>query len=347
LQLSFWEVITMNDLVSILIPAFNAERWIGETLKSALGQTWPNCEIIVVDDGSCDNTFEVANRFQSRNLKVIRQENLGASAARNQALSHAQGDYIQWLDADDLLGPDKISRQLLDADAGKDSLRLLSSTFGYFYYRRHKAKFTPTRLWQDLTPLEWLVIRFTDRVWIQPAAWLVSRRLADQAGPWDERLSLNDDGEYFARLVATCEEIKFVPEAKSYYRQANVQSLGNTLTHKACESLFLSLELCYRYLLALENSERTRAVAARHLQASLIYFYPEEVELLGKIAKLSQDLGSSLAPPEQRYKFMLVRSLLGWEAAKKLVFTIPRLKRRICGSYDRLLEMVNCNAHAD
>lgn len=327
----------MNELISILIPAYNAEKWIEETIASALSQTWPNCEIIVVDDGSSDKTFEVASRFQSKTLKVIRQDNMGASAARNKAFSLAQGDYIQWLDADDLLAADKISQQLKYDSDGKNSLRLLSSAFGYFYYRKHRAKFIPTKLWRDLKPTEWFIIRLVDRVWIHPGAWLVSRRLTDRVGPWDERLSLNDDGEYFCRLVAACDDIKFVPESRSFYRQVNVNSLSNTFTHKSRESLYLSLELCYRCLLALEDSERSRTAALQHLQVCLINFYPEESELLSKIFELARELGGDLTLPRLKFKYTVVKNILGWKVAKNLIFEIPRVKKMIYGHYDRML----------
>lgn len=327
----------MNVKVSILIPAYNAESWIQETIASALSQTWPNSEIIVVDDGSTDNTFQVANRFRSKYVKVIRQENMGASAARNKAFSLAQGNYIQWLDADDLLAPDKISQQLKYHNGDEDSLLLLSSAFGYFYYRRYRAKFVPTKLWQDLKPIEWLIIRFTDKVWIHPGAWLVSRRLTERSGPWDERLSLNDDGEYFCRVVAASDEIKFVPESKSFYRQVNVNSLSNTFTHKSRESLFLSLELCYRCLLALENSEKTRTAAFQHLQICLINFYPEESELLIKIFELARELGGDLTVPKLQFKYTVIKELLGWKVAKNLIFEVPRFKKKVYGHYDALL----------
>src|SRR5215467_62161 len=102
----------MQRLVSILIPAYNSEEWIAETIRSAIGQTWPNKEIIVVNDGSTDRTAEVAQRFASRQVLVISTENEGASSARNHAFRLSQGEYIQWLDADDLLAPDKIECQL-------------------------------------------------------------------------------------------------------------------------------------------------------------------------------------------------------------------------------------------
>ena len=98
----------MKPLVSILIPAYNAEETIAYTLQSAIAQIWQRKEIIVVDDGSKDRTAEVARRFASKELAVVSKENQGAAATRNHALRLSQGDYIQWLDADDLLAQDKI-----------------------------------------------------------------------------------------------------------------------------------------------------------------------------------------------------------------------------------------------
>src|SRR5205809_7171536 len=146
----------MKPLVSILIPAYNAERWLAETIRSALGQTWPNKEIVVVDDGSRDRTLSIARQFASKCVSVVTQENQGASAARNRAFELCQGDYIQWLDADDLLARDKIVKQMEVAEAGQSKRTLLSAAWGYFMYRPSKAKFIPTSLWCDLSPVEWL-----------------------------------------------------------------------------------------------------------------------------------------------------------------------------------------------
>ena len=117
----------MPELVSILIPSYNAEHWIAETIESALSQTWDNKEIIIVDDGSTDQTLQIAKKFESTLVKVISQENRGANVARNKALEFAQGDYIQWLDADDVLSPLKIEMQMMargDCDANTQVLLL-------------------------------------------------------------------------------------------------------------------------------------------------------------------------------------------------------------------------------
>src|SRR3989441_3275485 len=147
----------MKPLVSILIPAFNAQEWITDTIKSAVGQTWPRKEIIVVDDGSRDQTLAIARQFASKEVSVVAHANQGAAAARNHALSICQGDYIQWLDADDLLAPDKIASQMEALDRGASKRTLLSSAWGYFLYRPRKADFVPTALWCDLSPVEWLL----------------------------------------------------------------------------------------------------------------------------------------------------------------------------------------------
>src|ERR1700730_16992783 len=141
-------------LVSILIPAYNSEQWIGDAIRSALAQSWQCKEIIVVDDGSRDGTATVARRFASKEVAVVSTENQGAAAARNHAMQLSQGDYIQWLDADDLLAPDKIERQLAALREVDDRRLLLSSPWGYFHYRPWNARFIPNSLWNDLSPAE-------------------------------------------------------------------------------------------------------------------------------------------------------------------------------------------------
>src|SRR5438067_11195854 len=163
----------MQPLVSILIPAYNAERWIGDTIRSALAQTWANKEIIVVDDGSRDRTLSVAREFEAANVRIISQKNQGASAARNKAFELSQGAFIQWLDADDLLSADKIERQVVAAQGLGSERILLSGPWGEFMYRVSKAHFWPTSLWQDLSPTEWIWRKMGENIHMQTGTWLV------------------------------------------------------------------------------------------------------------------------------------------------------------------------------
>ena len=135
----------MEPLVSILIPAYNSQRWIADTLNSALEQTWPKKEIIVVDDGSTDRTLHIAKQFASKSVQVVCQPNQGASVARNTAFSLCQGDYIQWLDADDLLDPHKVEKQLRTLENCTSTRTLLSGAWGTLFIEKGKLDFRQRR----------------------------------------------------------------------------------------------------------------------------------------------------------------------------------------------------------
>ena len=110
----------MSPLVTIGIPCFNAAQFIKTAIESALSQTYPNCEVIVVDDGSTDTSLVVASAFGDR-VNVIRRGRQGGNYARNTILQEARGEWIQFLDADDRLEPEKIAQQFAETDNGRDA----------------------------------------------------------------------------------------------------------------------------------------------------------------------------------------------------------------------------------
>src|SRR5258708_7171146 len=304
----------MKPLVSILVPTFNAHEWIADTLRSAIAQTWERKEIIVVDDGSSDQTLALARQFESNSVWVVTQKNQGAAAARNKAFSMCRGDYIQWLDADDLLAPDKIEKQMEVVNGFGSKRTLFSSAWGHFIYRPQKAKFSPTSLWCDLSPIEWLLRNFERNHWMQPAVWLVSRELTKAAGPWDTRLSLDDDGEYFCRVVLASDAIRFVPDAKVFYRASSSDSLSSIdESEKKLISQFLSMQLHVSYVRSLEESERVRAACLNYLQTRFIRFYPELVALVKHLEQLVEIIGGGLEVPQLYWKRSWRRKFLGWQ----------------------------------
>ena len=332
--------IPMPALVSILIPSHNAEKWIRETIESALSQTWAKNEVIVVDDGSTDSTLQILKRFRSARLKVIAQENRGACAARNTAFSLAQGDFIQWLDADDLLAVDKIAQQMRHIGSNRDSKILLSSAWAKFHYRPHAAKFIPNALWTDLDPIEWLMVRLSQNVWMPIQSWLISRTLADTAGPWDERLAQDQDGEYMCRVVAKSEMVKFVPEAKAFYRVGNTGTISTSKSDKAFESRLLSIKQCIRYMRELEKSERTRDACLRLLETELSYCYSYKINHLDKLYVLARELGGDLTPRES-LKFSITRRMLGMHRAKQLKETLWNWEVAFRKNWDKLLYTIS------
>jgi glycosyltransferase involved in cell wall biosynthesis len=332
------EIPERQTLVSILIPAYNAERWIGDTIDSALRQTWPHKEIIVVDDGSTDQTAAIASNFLKDGVAVITQKNQGASAARNEAFAHCRGDYIQWLDADDLIAPEKISRQMAMAERISDPRVLLSGEWGRFMYRARHARFSRTRLWEDLSPTEWLFRKLGENLFMPPQTWLVSRELTEMAGPWDERLSLDDDGEYFSRVVMACKGIHFVPGTRAFYRASGPGSLSDVdQSKRKLESLWLSLRLQIHRLQTLENSERARTACVIFLDNWLKFFYPWRLDIVEEAQQLAETLGGHLGMPRLRRKYAWIEKFGGRRIATRVEEFLPNLRSNLERFWDRTM----------
>jgi glycosyltransferase involved in cell wall biosynthesis len=309
----------MKPLVSILIPAYNAEKTIAHTLQSAIAQTWPQKEIIVINDGSKDGTAEILRRFASKGVAVVSTENRGLPAAVNHALRLSQGDYIQELDADDLLAPNKIERQLAVAEEISSKKVLLSSPWAPFYYRTRYARFVHSSLCQDLSPVDWLVRKMNDNVHMQNATWLMSRELAEAVGPWDERLHYDQDGEYFARAVVASDGIRFVPGTGIYYRASSastrISHIGNSNTKK--DSLLLSMKLHVQYLRSLEDSVRVRKACLAYLQNWFYVFYPDRLDAVVELQTLAEQLQGCLERPGLSWKYAWMKPIIGAKATKR------------------------------
>ncbi len=328
----------MKPLVSILIPAFNAQNWIADTLRSAIAQTWEPKEIIVVDDGSPDRTPEIARQLESDSMRVVTQKNQGAAAARNKAFSLSRGDYIQWLDADDLLAPDKIARQMEALRDYPSKRMLLSSAWGSFLYRYERTRFVPTPLWCDLSATEWLLRKMGQNLHMQTATWLVSREISEAAGPWDTTLLGDDDGEYFCRVLLQSEGVHFVPEAKVYYRDTGSRSLsyiGHSGRKK--EAQWRSMLLHINYIRSLEDSPRVRAACLKYLQNWTIHFYPDRLDIFQQADQMARKLGGKLEAPRLSWKYAWIRVVFGWGLAKRAQMFLPNLKWALLRSWDKTL----------
>ncbi len=327
----------MKPLVSILIPAYNAEKWIAYTLQSALEQTWPRKEIIVVDDGSADGTLEIARGFTSKGFTVVSVENRGASAARNHALQLSKGDYIQWLDADDLLAPNKIERQLAALRGVDDPRTLLSGPWGYFNYRTRYAKFVPNSLWNDLSPVEWLLRKMNENLHMQTSTWLTSRELTEAAGPWDTRLQSDDDGEYFCRVLMASKGTRFVPDAKVFYRKTpsfnRVSYIGDSDDKK--DSMVISMKLHIQYLRSLEDSDPVRQLCCTYLQTWFHNFYPERPDLVAELQSIAAELHGHLEEPRLGWKYSWMKPIFGWKSTKRFRRVFPQIRSALIMYLDK------------
>jgi glycosyltransferase involved in cell wall biosynthesis len=328
----------MQPLVSILIPAFNAERWIAQTIQSALKQTWPRKEIIVIDDGSSDQTLAIAQRFDSKIVSVSKQTNQGAAAARNRAYAISQGEFLQWLDADDVLAPDKIAVQLADEERSVEGT-LHSCAYSTFYRYPSCARAISNSLGRDLDSRDWLVTALNTGDWVPPHAWLVSRHLAELAGPWDERLSLNDDGEYFCRVVSVSTRVKFHPKARCFYRTGNSRSLNQVRSQEALQSLLLSVNRSVDHLLKLDRTPQARKAALAFLQYNINQFKVKDPAIWGRFLERAKSLGGVVRPPTETWKFRVACALLGEYYAVRVKVGVGRLKWAAFRARERILSL--------
>ncbi len=267
------------------------------------------------------------------------QRNQGAAAARNKAFSLSQGDYIQWLDADDLLDPDKIAKQV-DALASCPSRRtLLSSAWGHFIHRPDHAKFIATGLWCDLAPMEWLLRKWEQNIFMQTATWLVSRELTEAAGPWNTRLLGDDDGEYFCRVILASDGIRFVPNARMFYRRVppNRRLSHVGISTEKAEAHFLSMQLQIRHIRAAADSARVRAACLKYLQSDSSHFYPERPDMFKQAEQLAADLGGRLQAPQLPLKYAWIQRLFGWAAAKRTQVHYNQCKSSVITAWDAAL----------
>ena len=265
-----------RPLVSVIIPAYNAEKYITNTLESVINQTWGNIEIIVIDDGSVDKTREIVTKAARihTNIQYYQQENKGCPIAKNIGLSYARGEFIQYLDSDDLLSQDKIESQI-NALKNKPYALAVCKTIVF----QESAKFDTgheidtSHLYSTKNPFAFFLNLYgfnNKEGMIQPNAFLMHKKLADKVGIWDSRLSQapNEDSEYFCRVILNCNEIIYTGGVNYYRKLENNNSLskknsfqyalGAMQTEKLKSSHLLQIDSSYPCLLYTSPSPRDR-----------------------------------------------------------------------------------------
>jgi glycosyltransferase involved in cell wall biosynthesis len=209
---------SISDEVSVVIPVYNAEPYLEDTLKSVFAQTYPHIEIIAVDDGSSDRSVDILERYPGR-VVLVQQKNSGPAVARNRGVRQAGGKWIAFLDADDLWAPNKIQRQL-DA-CGQFVWSHTDSVFsGGANDGRRDSDFTAKHQGSVLEKLICTNFVSTSTVMIQTQVFL-------DVGGFDESLRSIQDWELWIR-VAKSNDIGYLDEPLTRYRVHAVSTSRNT-----------------------------------------------------------------------------------------------------------------------
>ena len=209
--------------VSVIIPAYNGDRYISAGIDSVLAQTYSEYEIIVVDDGSTDNTSEVVKQYGDR-VNYLSQTNQGVAASRNLGLAAARGEYIAFLDQDDVFLPHKLSTQvaLLDRDS---ALGMINSGWQIVDERgKLKAAVQP---WQQIPHLTQANLLIWKPVFL--GAMLFRRTWLERSKGFDTSLSQTPDVDLVMRLAAIGCPAAWVEQTTVQYRQHDANASKNTL----------------------------------------------------------------------------------------------------------------------
>jgi glycosyltransferase involved in cell wall biosynthesis len=307
-------------LVSILIPLYNSEKYITETIQSCLNQTYKNIEVIIVDDGSTDNSYQVAKSYESDILKVYKQENAGACRARNYAFELSSGDYIQYLDADDLLSPNKIEKQIELFEQYGDNI-ITSCQWGRFAGNKNTVKWEKQPIYCDYeNPVQWLIDSWMGKGMGQTSIWLTPRHIIQQAGSWNENLLINQDGEFFCRVLLQAESIKFCENCGIYYRSELENSItqSNIKSYSKAESLLASY-LSYERIRSIRNDEAVKKALGNNYLNFIYQYYSLFPDLSKKAEEYFYNLGFDKMWMVGGANFKRIANMIGFKNTLKLV----------------------------
>jgi len=207
-------------LISVIIPCFNAAEWIRETLKSVISQEMRNLETIVIDDGSTDGSADIVEK-EFPGVSLVRTKNQGASAARNLGTEMSKGEFIQYLDADDLLVPGKLKFQL---EALKNSDADVAYGNWCKLFRGSDGKYVlAEEVEREIQDPE--IDLFTD-FWCPPAVYLFRRSIVERVGGWNENLPIIQDARFSLDCALRGGRFVYCQGLMAYYRVHSEASLS-------------------------------------------------------------------------------------------------------------------------
>jgi len=291
--------------VSIIIPLYNSEAYITQTIDSCLAQTHDNIEIIVVENGSTDKSCQVVKSIDDKRLSVFQILTPNAAGARNYGYHKATGTYIIFLDADDVMASNKIELQL-KALSAKPEGWVACCAWAKFTTNTKEAVISPQKVWAIQNPIDWCLQSWMGEGMMIPGCWLIPKPIIDKAGLWDERLSLHDDGEFMCRVLLASKGNVFVENTVVYYRQVASSLSRQNQTYKAAKSALDVCELYKKQVLFVKDNPKVRQALAYNYRRFMYEFHPKHKDLLQQARQSIQTLDVKNLP------------LIGGENFKKL-----------------------------
>lgn len=272
-----------NVIVSVIIPTYNRSSLLMESLRSVEKQSLRNLECIIIDDGSTDDTEVIVNSFiekDSRFKYFKRSEEYakGACGSRNMGFEKSIGKYIQYLDDDDLLSPDKLELQVNCLEGQKS--KNVFTTCDWDVYWQNK-NFEPKNIFNKNTiilPNQYLDNIYRNESYIPHHAFLIPRHIIEIAGGWSTELLINADAEFIIRILINCEYLINTKNCYVLYRLHNAHRMSSNFNSKSTESLIQGFKLMQTHLKS--KSINNKAFFKWKLNRILLAYWKNEKDIL-------------------------------------------------------------------
>ena len=302
-------------LVSTIIPVYNRASLLREAVDSVLAQTYPHIEIIIVDDGSTDDTARVVDdlaRQHPDKISVIHQTNVGPGNAREAGRAHARGEFIQYLDSDDLLLPRKFELQV----AGLKANPACDVSYGKTRYR-HSDGSVETKPWKGSgEKVEAMFPSFLVERWWDTPTPLYRASVCDEVGPWSD-LKLEEDWEYDCRVAARGTRLHYCDE---YVAEVRDHDEGRLCKGQALDSKRLS-----------QRAKAHALIFSHATRAGLNETSPEMQHFARELFLLSRQCGAAGLVIESKELFALARKASGQSRGEQLDFRLYERLARLTG----------------
>ena len=317
----------MKILVSIIIPMYNSQKYISQALESCLKQTYKNIEIIIVDDGSTDNSLKIVNKYKLKFsfIKVFSQKNMGASYARNKGFRESRGNLILFLDSDDLLNPLVIESHI-NILSSKDQYCVSFGQMSKFRNNMNSCKFKKLPVHKNYkNPLDYILNdeNFYYAITV-PHLWMINRKIIEKIGGWNNNFKINQDKEFIIRILSNATNVFFAKKACVFYREDNLKSISRNIDKKKAINLVNSIINLEHIILKKEKSFRAYKYIARSYKFIMYVLYPHHM----KAFKLAQDnyerIGIKVYNIGSK-RFQLLNRILPFTVVYKIIFFVKKL----------------------
>lgn len=303
--------------MSVLIPLYNAEQYIEDTIIRLKKQTYPNIEVIIVDDHSTDKSLKIAQKYVSEQVHVYVNPKRGGNSARNYAFLQSRGEYVKFIDADDFCSDNMIKSQM-ERILSEGTRQTVVFSPVRMYYPDGQLFVPPRGIDRDYVPsIELLLDIWRGKGFNCPHCHLMHRSLVNKVNGWNENIIKNQDGEFFARIYAAADKALAVDSEYAVWWQTG-SGVSTQMSLRAiesvCETHCIISDLIYSY----RNDEETRKICGRFIGAYVFFNYPLIKPLLPQIETYCEKTNTVLYFPKQR-RISILKALLGWKIAAIII----------------------------